>query len=143
STTDLMFSVLYPTNLASVAPRTIVINAVNGVGSNLTNRTLNISTTLPSIGIATGSEGTTTFQRCNTQTFTVPAVVGATSYLWEVINGAAIVGASNTNTVEVDFSLVPIFSTTNLVKVRAVNACGIFSNVRNITLSSIPCTVLR
>lgn len=45
ATTDLVFDVLYPANLSTLTPKTIVITSVNGVGNSLTNKTLTLTTT--------------------------------------------------------------------------------------------------
>lgn len=46
TTSDLMFDVMYPTNLQTLTtPKTIVITSINGVGNSLTNKTLTITTT--------------------------------------------------------------------------------------------------
>lgn len=139
ATADLAFSVTYPSNLASLTPKTVVISSVNGVGASATNKTLNILTTMPVIGAATGSNGITSFTRCANQTFTIPAVIGATNYIWTPANGAVIVSGQGTTTVEVSFAAVPTAATSNLLKVAAVNSCGVSSAVKSITLTSVSC----
>ena len=54
-------------------------------------------------------------------TFTVPAVTGATSYVWTVPVGATIVGTDNTNTITVDFAAGAV---TGPITVAGVNDCG-------------------
>ena len=63
---------------------------------------------------------------CRNQTnvvFSVPAVTGATSYIWTLPSGAS--GSSNTNSISLNFSNT--YNTGNLC-VKAVNACGQSAN---------------
>ena len=136
ATSDLTFSVTYPSNFATMTVKTIVIASVNGVGTSLANKSITIATAMPAIGIATGSNGITTFNRDTPQTFTVPAVLGATTYTWTPINGAVIVSGQGTNSVVVDFALVPLAATSNILKVAATNSCGVSTAVKSLTLSS-------
>jgi hypothetical protein len=143
ATSDLTFTVLYPEGFASttaVGVKSIVISSVNGVGASVLNRTVILTTLMPAVGISTGG---TTFQRCTTQTFSVPAVVGATNYVWTVADGAVIVGAATTNSVVVDFALVSALKLTNKLTVKAANSCGVFSGVKSITLTSTACPGAR
>jgi hypothetical protein len=144
ATSDLTFTVTYPsgftvTTASVTAQKSIVIAAVNGVGTSLTNKTVALTTAMPAIGVATGSAGITSFTRCATQTFSVPAVVGATDYVWTVVDGAVIVSGQGTNSVEIDFAAVSALKTTNKLTVVAKNTCGISSAVKSITLSSTAC----
>ncbi|WP_297509334.1 T9SS type A sorting domain-containing protein [Flavobacterium sp.] len=136
TTSDLNFTVAMPADFATLTSKTIVISAVNGVGASTTNKTLTLSTALSPIGVATGG---TTFTRCATQTFSVPAVPGATTYTWLPAAGATIVSGQGTSSVVVDFSAVPTTATSNLLKVTAANACGISSATKSITLTSVSC----
>jgi hypothetical protein len=143
TTTDLTFTVTYPAGFVAVTAtpvgsKSVVITSVNGVGNSLLNKSLVISTMMPSVGVATGG---TTFTRCATKTISVPMVIGATSYLWTVADGATIVTGQGTNTVEVDFTAVASTKTTNTVKVAAINACGTSSLVKSIILTSTACPV--
>jgi hypothetical protein len=144
TTSDLQFTVSYPNAFiaTTTAPKAIVISAVNGVGASLTNKSLALSTLMPAIGVATGSAGITSFTRCATQSFTVPAVIGATDYVWTVADGALIVSGQGTTTVEVDFSAVAALKTSNVLKVAAKNGCNVFSVVKSITLTSTSCPVV-
>ncbi|NNT70838.1 T9SS type A sorting domain-containing protein [Flavobacterium sp. IMCC34852] len=144
STTDLTFSVTYPigfvvNTLTTTANKSIVIASVNGIGTGTKVKTLTISTALKAVGIATGSAGITTFTRCANQTFTVPAVEGATSYTWTSANGAIIVSGQGTTTIEVDFSAVLESVTLTKLTVLASNACGVNSAVKTINLTSTAC----
>ncbi len=141
ASTDLTFTVTYPAAFVATttAPKSLVIASVNGVGNSLLNKTLVLSTLMPSVGTATGG---TAFNRCETKTISVPMVIGATSYAWTVADGATIVSGQGTNEVVVDFALVPSTKTTNIVRVAALNACGTSSLVKLITLASTACPVI-
>jgi len=138
TTSDLTFSVVYPSNLATVTPRTLTISSINGFGSSTTAFSRTIApATIAALGIAT--TGGTTFNRCTTKTLTYPAVVGATSYTWNVTNGAVIVSGQGTNSIVVDFALVPSIATTNAITTFATNNCGVNSATKTITLTSASC----
>jgi hypothetical protein len=141
ATSDLTFTVLYPEGFASttavgVGVKSIVIGSVNGVGTSLTNRTIALSTLIPAIGAVTSTTtGVTTFnQGLKAKVFTVPAVFGAIGYNWTVANGAVIVGASNTNSITVDFSAVPTTIRRTIITVSATTPCGTTA-VKTITLN--------
>jgi hypothetical protein len=93
---------------------------------------------MPAIGTATGG---ITFTRCATQTFTIPAVVGATTYVWTPANGAVIVSGQGTTTVEVDFSAVLGTVVSTKLTVAAKNVCNVSSATKTITLGSTACPV--
>lgn len=138
ATSDLTFTVTYPAGFVATAtaPKTLAVTSVNGVGNSLTNRTINLSTVMASIGVVSGG---TTFQRAMSQTFTATPVVGASTYTWTVADGATIVSGQGTNTVEVSFSAVLLSKTSTILKVQAANACGGLTAIKSITLlSTIP-----
>lgn len=142
STSDLTFSVVYPSNFSTVTPKTIVITSVNGFGNSSSNKTLTIApATIAALGIA--NTGGSTFNRCTTKTISYPAVVGATSYTWTVSNGAVIISGQGTNSIVVDFSLVPTTATTNVITTFATNNCGVNSATKSITLTSSACPTAR
>jgi hypothetical protein len=142
ATSDLTFTVTYPAGFVAIttAPKSIVITSVNGVGNSLTNKSLVLSTLMPAIGVNSGG---TTFTRCANQTFTVPAVVGATDYVWTPADGAVIVSGQGTNSVVVDFAAVLSSKTTNKLTVAAKNSCNVSSVVKSITLTSTACPVAK
>ena len=145
STSDLSFSVTYPAGFVgntTAAPKTIVVASVNGVGNSLTNKTLVIASTMSAVGTVTGSAGITSFTRCATQTFSIPAVVGATNYVWTPANGAVIVSGEGTTSVTVDFSAVPTATTSTKLTVAARNVCNVSSAIKSITLASTACPVV-
>jgi hypothetical protein len=139
ATSDLFFDVLIPANFNTLTTKTVVITAVNGVGNSLVSRTYTLSENLPQIPFVSSSSNLPNFKRCGTQTYTALSVEGATNYLWEVTNGAVIVGDSNKQQVVINFSAVPTSATTNVIKVKAVSACGNFSAVKSTTLTSVSC----
>lgn len=149
-TSTLTFTVTYPvgfniTTTTAVADKTIYVTSINGMGISATTKALTLSTAMAAIGAntnsysyvvpATGLASAAYFTKCAPQTITVPAVPYATSYVWTLQNGAT--GTSTTNSIVVNFSAVsPLIATTkNIVKVKAVNACGVFSAEKSITLS--------
>jgi len=144
STSDLTFSVTYPVGFVGntvATPQTIVISSVNGVGSSIKVKTLAISKAVAAVGVATGSAGIASFTRCATQTFTVPTVVGATTYVWTPANGAVIVSGQGTTSVEVDFSAVLGTVVSTKLTVAAKNVCNVSSATKTITLGSTACPV--
>jgi hypothetical protein len=140
SSSDLNFTVEYPISPFVITSsqtdnKTITIQSENGVGNSLPNKVLTLDTkALAAVGTPTNSyvnpitEATsaTLFGKCATQTISVPKVLGATSYVWTLQNGAVIVGNATSFQVVIDFSQVatPTSTTTNIVKVKAQNACN-------------------
>jgi hypothetical protein len=136
ATADLNFSVLFPANIATVTPKTIAVKSVNGYGTSATSKSVTITTAMPAILTVNGGS---TFCRVGTQTFSIPAVLGASTYNWTVANGAVIVNGAGTNTIEVDFSAVPAANTTTALTVSTTNACAINSAVKTVTLVEVLC----
>jgi len=144
TTSDLKFTVTYPavfvvTTSTLAADKSIIIYAKNGVGPSALAKSVVVSTTMPAIGVATGSAGIASFTRCATQTFTIPAVVGATEYVWTPADGATIVSGQGTTSVEVSFSAVASSKITNKLSVAAKNSCGTSSVAKLISLNSTAC----
>jgi hypothetical protein len=76
---------------------------------------------LPSIA---GTITTTSTNICDGATgivFTVPSITNATSYSWSLPGGATIIGATNTNSITVNFT--PGL-TGGVISVNGVNSCG-------------------
>jgi hypothetical protein len=149
SSSDLNFTVTFPSVFSIVtatptADKSITIRSENGVGNNIANRVLTLTTALGAVGTNTnsyvnpntGAAGVTLFGKCATQTISVPRVPSATSYVWTLQNGAVIVGDATRSEVVIDFSQVatPTATTRNIVKVRAVNACNSSAD-KSITLT--------
>jgi hypothetical protein len=138
ATSDLTFTVVYPSNLATVTPKTVVITSVNGFGNSTTNKTLTIApTTIAALGVAT--TGGTTFTRCATKTISFPALATASTYTWTVTNGAVIVSGQGTNSIIVDFALVPLTATSNAITVFASTSCGVSNAAKTVSLTSNNC----
>jgi hypothetical protein len=147
ATTETQFSIQYPsgfvvTSTTPAAGKTISVTSVNGVGNSLV-KTFNLTTqALAAVGVntnsyvspTTGLGSLTLFGKCATQTISVPAVIGATSYVWTLQNGAT--GTSTTNSIDVDFSMVSplVAGVKNVITVRATNGC-VFSATKSITLT--------
>ena len=136
ATTELSFSVLFPSNIATITPKTISVASVNGYGTSATNRSVTISTAMPAILTVSGGA---TFGRCATQTFSIPSVIAAVNYNWTLANGAIIVNGAGTNTIEVDFSAVPVINASTVLTVSTTNVCGINSALRTVTLVEVLC----
>ena len=134
STSDLNFTVTYSSDFATVATKTIVITSVNNVGNSATNKSLALTTAMTVTSVAGG----TSFTRCTTGTFVANAI-GATSYNWTVANGAVIVSGQGTDTVVVDFALVPDTTLTTPLKVQVGNACSVLSAIKSVTLTGTAC----
>jgi hypothetical protein len=130
STSDLTFTVMYPSNFVATvaAPKSIVIASVNGVGNSLTNRTVVLSTLLPALGTVTSTTGNITQfnQALTAKVFSVTTNVLFTGYTWTVSNGAVITGGQGTNTITVDFSGVigTLSTTSSTITVVGTNACN-------------------
>ena len=68
--------------------------------------------------------------------FSIPLINGATSYVWSYPSGATIGSGANTNSINLDFSLI---SPSGNITVYGVNACGNgISSSHPITLNSLP-----
>ncbi|MGG7036051.1 MAG: T9SS type A sorting domain-containing protein [Flavobacterium sp.] len=138
NTADLTFTVQYPDGMVAdkLNPKTLTVISVNGVGNSLNGKVLKLSTELAAVGAPTGG---TTFQRCSTMTFSVPAVAFATNYVWSATNGAVFVGDATSNSVEVDFSEVPAGLTKTTLSVQASTDCGYIGKAKVISLKSVAC----
>jgi hypothetical protein len=65
-----------------------------------------------------------------TAAYSIPPVPGATSYLWSISNGAAIVSSGNTAIADFSHS----YGNHIVIKVRVANACGI-SNYKQLNIT--------
>jgi hypothetical protein len=138
ATSDLAFAIVYPGNLATLTAKTVVISSVNGFGASATNKTLTVAAaTIPAVGTIT--TGGATFTRCTTKTISIPAITTASNYTWTVANGAEIVSGQGTNSIVVDFALVPTIATTNAITVFATNSCGVNTPTKSVTLNTAAC----
>lgn len=136
-TSTLVFTVTYPAGFTvstatTVPNKSLVITSVNGVGNSATTKVLTLTTAMAAIGTVTGG---TTYSSCN-QTFSIPAVVGASTYTWTVPAGATIVSGHGTTSVVVNYGSLTGSQT---IKVLATNACGVSSALKSVTLTSGAC----
>jgi hypothetical protein len=140
-TSTLVFTVTYPVgfvvNATTTVPnKSLVITSVNGMGSSATSKTLTLSTAMAAIGTVSGG---TTYSSCD-QTFSIPAVAGASTYTWTVPTGATIVSGQNTNSVVVNYGSLTGSQT---IKVLATNACGISTALKTVTLTRGNCPTAK
>ena len=140
-TSNLVFTVTYPAgfviNTTTTVPnKSLVITSVNGIGSSVTSKSLTLSTTMAAVGTVTGG---TTYSSCN-QTFSIPAVVGASTYTWTVPVGATVVSGQGTTSVVVNYGSLTGNQT---IKVLATNSCGVSSALKSVTLTSGACPIAK
>jgi hypothetical protein len=109
----------------------IAVNAANCIGAS-TNRTLTIRGIPTTPGTISGP--TTTVCPGTTPTYSIAAVLGASSYTWVMPAGVSLVSGQGTRTVVV--SIQPGFVSGN-IGVRAVSACGTGA-IRNLAIRSVP-----
>jgi hypothetical protein len=115
------------------------IRAVNASNSAISNRTIAVNTTVSSGGGSMGVIGSVTGQTtvCGAAgqlTYTIPSVSGATSYVWSVPSGAAIVSGQGTTTINVQYGTG---SSSGNVSVYATNgACQTSLSTLAITIGS-------
>lgn len=140
-TSTLVFTVTYPAGFVvntttSVPNKSLVITSVNGMGSSVKTKSLTLSTSMAAVGVVSGG---TTYSSCN-QTFSIPAVVGASTYTWTVPAGATIVSGQGTTSVVVNYGSLTGSQT---IKVLATNACGVSSALKSVTLTSGACPIAK
>lgn len=140
-TSNLVFTVTYPAGFVvntttSVANKSLVITSVNGMGSGVKTKSLTLSTSMAAVGVVSGG---TTYSSCN-QTFSIPAVVGASTYTWTVPAGASVVSGQGTTSVVVNYGSLTGSQT---IKVLATNACGVSSALKSVTLTSGACPIAK
>ena len=93
----------------------------NGIDDNCDGTTDNGTPSLLSVTQINGPAGVC--RNATAQVFSVPAIVGATSYLWTLPSG--VTGNSTTNSITLSFSSLYV---TGNICVRAINACTQASN---------------
>jgi hypothetical protein len=139
-TSDLMFTVMYPAGFVATvaAPQSLLVSAVNGIGTSLLPATVRLSTLVPTVGTITSTTGNITQfnQALTAKVFTVPTNVLYTGYTWTASNGAVITAGQGTNTITVDFSGVvgTLSTTSSIITVVGTNGC---------TSSAVKSTTLR
>ncbi len=105
---------------------TIKVNANNGCGAGLQKSLTAYAK--PAAPLVTGN---TTV--CNNALETYVATPGASSYSWTLPAGATFVGASNTNTVTVQFGTIPV---NPKITVKNYNSCGYNSKITSLVWGS-------
>ena len=128
-------------DFADVAPETLsfplTVFAVNGAG-NSRARTRVVTAAVPTSPAITAVGGTT-FNNCNSKTYSVLQTPG-TSYTWTVPAGAQIVGATNGNVIVVDYSATSVaVNVSSAVTCFATNGTG-NSVTKSLTVKRIACT---
>lgn len=111
------------------------VEARNACGNSI-KRMLNLYSVPFTPGAITGTTNNLCPSGVSNPTYTIAAVIGATSYTWTAPSGTTIVSGQGTNTVTLSVS--SSFSI-GLLSVTANNACGP-SVVRTLTLNSTPLT---
>jgi hypothetical protein len=140
-TSTLVFTVTYPSGFVvntttSIPNKSLVITSVNGMGSSVASKTITLSTAMAAVGTVSGG---TTYSSCN-QTFSIPAVVGASTYTWTVPAGASIVSGQGSTSVVVNYGALTGSQT---IKVMATNSCGVSSAIKSLTLTSGLCPAAK
>ena len=99
----------------------ISVTATNGCGTSAA-RTLAITVnTVPNRPAAFTAFQTPVCQGTSGVVYTVPAVAGATSYLWTYVTGSGVTFNGTSNSVTADFSAI---ATSGTISVVAQNSCG-------------------
>ncbi len=93
---------------------TVSVTANNACGSS-TAKTLSVKGIVATPLV----QGNTSVTSCLDQTYTTPAVTGATSYLWTVPSGNTIVSGQGSTSILVHFG-----GASGNITLKAVNACG-------------------
>ncbi|HEX2969487.1 MAG TPA: hypothetical protein VHO46_10330 [Bacteroidales bacterium] len=118
SSTYESISNVYTTTLP-VGTNSIDVTGTNAGGCSATSSALAV-TVNPLPGAAGAITGAASVCRASAaQTYTVPVISDATSYLWS-FSGAGASGSSNTNSINLTFPTAG----TAIITVRGVNACG-------------------
>jgi hypothetical protein len=115
------------------ASGTVTVRSQNCVGTGTATRTLTVYNIPATPGTVSGAANNV----CpGTQSYSVVAVPGATSYLWTAPTNATITAGQGTNMVTVSYGATFVSGS---LTVRAVSACG-QSAVRSLTVSKNPTT---
>jgi uncharacterized repeat protein (TIGR02543 family) len=106
------------------------VRAVNSCGTSGW-RSLTISSGVDALGTPGAISGTTQGCPLTTQTYSIPAIAGATDYIWRTTGGIVISNGQGTNSAEMSF---PVGFLSGSIFVKAANACGQTREVRiNVT----------
>jgi hypothetical protein len=142
STAEKDFMVTYPVGFSTTTAKTIAVKSRNGLGKSLLAKTIALKTT-PATPVVPVASVVTSVTRCDTPvTFTVTdgaTTSGVTNYVWSVKDGATIVSGQGTNTITVNFKLVPSTKTSTSVSVLAKNVCNVSSVAKSISVTVANC----
>ena len=96
----------------------ITVKGTNACGDGiLSTKAINVNPLPSAAGTISGSVNVCQGQ--NSVTYTVPSIANATTYVWNLPNGAT--GNSTTNSISVDYG---VSSESGNITVKGVNACG-------------------
>jgi hypothetical protein len=108
----------------------IQVRAVNDCGISGW-RSLAVSSGTDALGIPGAISGPTQGCPSSPETYSIPAIAGATEYIWRATNGIIISGGQGSNSAEMTF---PAGFLSGSIFVKAANACGQTREVRiNVT----------
>jgi hypothetical protein len=112
------------------------VRAVNDCGVSGW-RSLALSSGVDALGTPGAISGATQGCPLTTQTYSIPAIAGATDYIWRTTGGIAIIGGQGTTSAEMSF---PVGFLSGSIFVKAANTCGESREVRiNVTgITKIP-----
>jgi hypothetical protein len=96
------------------------VRSVNSCGASGW-RTLTISSGVDALGNPGAISGLSQSCPAAIQNYSIPAISGATNYIWRATGGITVSGGQGTNAAEMTF---PVGFTSGSIFVRAANACG-------------------
>jgi hypothetical protein len=115
---------------SSFSSAILQVRAVNSCGTSGW-RSLTISSGVDALGTPGAISGTTQGCPLTTQTYSIPAIAGATDYIWRTTGGIVISNGQGTNSADMSF---PTGFLSGSIFVKAANACVQTREVRiNVT----------
>jgi hypothetical protein len=115
---------------SSFSSAILQVRAVNSCGTSGW-RSLAISSGVDALGIPGAIQGPTQGCPLATETYSIPAIAGATDYIWRTTGGIVVSNGQGTNSAEMSF---PTGFLSGSIFVKAANACGQTKEVRiNVT----------
>jgi hypothetical protein len=116
--------------ISSFSSAILQVRAVNSCGTSGW-RSLTISSGVDALGIPGAISGAPQGCPLTTETYSIPAIVGATDYIWRTTGGIVISNGQGTNSAEMSF---PTGFLSGSIFVKAANDCGQTKEVRiNVT----------
>lgn len=122
----------------SASSGTVSVYGTNACGDGLTaSQTISVNPLPGAAGLISGLNTINTCPLSTSVNYSIDPVSDATSYYWSIPNGYSIVNGNNTNSIDVDASLL---SQSGNFKVVGKNACGAgdTSNVLFVSVSGLP-----